>query len=97
MAQRLIRMVAFNPDSLDVQYVGETDVRAEGAIYQTHTISIARDAQLDDEIRELEEAADHLLGEAIGQWARTLPVDLAADVRSRMDLDDTDDDDQEES
>lgn len=92
---KLIRGVQINPDGIDIQYMGETDVRAEGAVYQTHTISIARDGSLDDELREFEEAADALLTAAISAWAKSLPIDLSANERLHADLDDDDDDDPE--
>lgn len=97
---KVIRGIQFEADSVMVQFVDEaTDVRAEGMIYQTHTISIQREGELDDEIRAAEDACLTLLTTAISAWATTLPFDIQAsiqDARQRVayaDDDEGDDDD----
>jgi hypothetical protein len=90
VSDRTISNVSITPQSIDISYMAETDVRAEGAIYQVHQLSIsAIDEFLSDEIEEFEEALDRLLEAAIHRWASTMPVDL----HPREDEDDDDDED----
>lgn len=94
---KVIRGIQFEADSVMIQFVDEAnDVRAEGTIYQTHTISMQRDGDLDDEIAEVEDVALKLLATAISAWATTLPFDVMASLqnaRERVLYDDGDDDD----
>ena len=93
MNERLVRSIQLGPDGVDISYISDSDVRAEGSIYQTHTISISRHGLTDLEqlIADLEDAANDLLAAAIQGWASTLPFDVMA---AREDDDDEEDDDE---
>ena len=54
---RFIRSIQINPDSVDLAYMDDADVRLGGAVFQTHHISISRGSNYDSEIDELEGAA----------------------------------------
>jgi len=88
-----VENVAFGPDGIRISYMTTTDVRAEGAVYQAHTLAIAwgvEDEAILELMGELDEKAVELLQAAILHWAKSAPVDLIAE-RQRA-LDDNDDD-----
>lgn len=85
---RMIRAVVFNPDSVEIQYMDDGDVRLDGNVFITHNITISREADQDDEIRVVEEAAQDLLTDVMQDFAKSLPFDPAGY------LDDEDDDDE---
>lgn len=88
---RTIEAITFDPNGIRIQFMSSTDVRAEGEIFQAHTVAISwANEALRDLVKEVEEAADRLLGEAITTWASSRPFDIEAD-RQQM-LDDNDDD-----
>lgn len=81
---RVIRGVQFEADAVTIQYVDDSaDVRAEGAIYQVHIISISRGANWDEEITKVEDVAGELLVEAVKAWAGSLPFDFASEMAAR--------------
>lgn len=85
MSERTIEAIQFGPDGIRLSYMGANDVRAEGAIYQAHTISVAWGApELEDEMSDLEKAANELLAAALGTWARTRPIDLVAEREAAL-------------
>lgn len=89
---KIIRGIVFQPDSVDIQYMDDAgDVRLEGMVYVTHNITIARDGNYDDGIRELEEATQDLLTDVLGDFAVSMPFD----PNSIMPTDDDDDEDEE--
>lgn len=93
MSDWTIETVAFGPDGVRLAYMSPTDVRAEGEVYQAHTIAISwgtSSDELADLITALEDAANALLQGAIQQWARTAPVDLTAERQAALDANDTD-------
>jgi hypothetical protein len=86
-----IRAISFGPDSLDIAYVDESDLRLEGQVYLTHSLSLAR-SRFPDEVREIEEAAQDLVRDALAQWAQSLPYDLEQAYRDARRTDEDDDD-----
>ena len=85
-----IRAISFGPDSVDIAYVDESDLRLEGQVYVTHNVSLAR-SRFPDEVREVEEAAQDLLREALGEWAKSLPYDIEKAYRDARRTDEDDD------
>jgi hypothetical protein len=85
---RTIETISFGPDGVRVSFIASTDVRAEGEIFQMHTIGIswARES-LREAMQELEAAADRLLDEAIPEWAGSRPVDLEAEHQQALEED----------
>ncbi len=96
---KIVRSVNLDVDSVALVYMDDAnDVRAEGGIYQSHTIVISRGADhLEDEITTLEDAVNDLLQGAIQTWAGSLPFDVFENARQQsqdfIDMDDDDDDD----
>jgi hypothetical protein len=88
---KFIRSIIFNPDSVDLQYMDESDVRLEGAAFVTHSMTIARDSDYDDEIAKVEDACMDLLMDVLQDWAKSLPFDPAS-LQGADDDDDDDDD-----
>lgn len=86
---RTIEAISFGPDGVRLTYMNGNDVRAEGAIYQAHTICVswAHDGLADD-VNALEDAANTLLREALTVWAKTRPVDLRAEQQEALFEDD---------
>jgi hypothetical protein len=66
---RIIRSIQVNPDSVDLAYMDDADVRLGGAVFQTHHISISRGSDYDNEIDELEAAAEALLTDVLEDYA----------------------------
>lgn len=62
---RIIRSIQVNPDSVDLAYMDDADVRLGGVVFQTHHISISRGSNYDNEIDELEAAAEALLTDVL--------------------------------
>lgn len=91
---RTIEAISFAPDGVRFSYMdGDVDIRAEGGIYQSHTLCVAwADEPMEDSLRALEELAADVLQEALTRWSKTLPVSLTPD---RPEDDDEDDDDDE--
>jgi len=87
---RIIRSIQINPDSVDLAYMDDADVRLGGAVFQTHHISINRGSNYDNEIDALEGAAEALLTDVLEDFvsspAYAIPVPVQAD-------DDDEDDD----
>jgi hypothetical protein len=84
---KFIRSIIFNPDTVDLQYMDESDVRLQGAAYVTHSMTISRDADYDGEIAKVEESCMDLLLDVLQDWAKSLPFDPAS-----LQEDDDDDD-----
>lgn len=89
---KFIRSIVFNPDTVDLQYMDESDVRLEGAAYVTHSMTISRGTMYDDEIATVEDSVMDLLMDVLQDWAKSLPFDTAS-LRGSDDDDDDDDDD----
>lgn len=86
-----VEAVVFGPDGVRIQYMGPADVRAEGEVFQAHTIAVSWASEaLTDLITAVEEAAIELLSEAIKAWAKSVPVDLVQQRQDEMDDDETD-------
>lgn len=93
MSDWTIETIAFGSDGVRIAYMSPTDVRAEGEVYQAHTIAISWGTSSEDLgnlITAVEDAANNLLLAAIQQWARTAPVDLSAERQAALDVNDTD-------
>jgi hypothetical protein len=86
---RLIRQVQINPDSIDLAYMDDADVRLGGAVFQTHHISISRGSNYDAGIGELEGAAEALLTDCLEDFTSSPAYAIPAPV----DDDDEDEDD----
>lgn len=93
MSNYTIEAISFGPDGIRVSYMTPTDVRAEGEVFQAHTICISWEAEdLLEQLRAVEDAAETLVGAAILKWARSKPVDLVAERQQALDDDDDDGD-----
>lgn len=91
---RTIETISFGPNGIHIAFMSSTDVRAEGAVFQSHNINIAWGTEeLRALMEELEQAADALLAEAVPFWAGSKPVDLQAEREAA--LADNDDDNDE--
>ena len=86
---RIIRSIQINPDSIDLAYMDDADVRLGGAVFQTHHISINRGSNYDTEIDELEAAAEALLTDCLEDFTSS----PAYAIPAPPDDDDDDDDD----
>ena len=80
---RIIRSIQVNPDSIDLAYMDDADVRLGGDVFQTHHISINRGSNYDTEIGELEAAAEALLTDVLEDFvsspAYAIPVPVQDD------------------
>lgn len=85
---RIIRSIQVNPDSIDLAYMDDADVRLGGAVFQTHHISISRGSNYDNEIGELEAAAEALLTDVLEDYVSSPAYVIPDPVH-----DDDDDDD----
>jgi hypothetical protein len=85
---RLIRSVVFNADSVELQYMDESDVRLEGSVFLTHHMTVSRNADHDDEIATVEDATMDLLTDVLADFAKSLPYDPRVDVEEDDDDDD---------
>lgn len=84
---RIVRSIQVNPESVDLAYMDDTDVRCKGFVAQTHHLSVSRGGSYDDEIDTLEAAADALVTDVLVDFDISPPVDFTVDE---------DDDDDEE-
>jgi hypothetical protein len=87
---RIVRSIQINPDSVDLAYMDDDDVRLGGEVYQSHHISIGRGSNYDVEIEALEVAAEALLTDVLEDFTRSPVYEIQIPVR---DDDDEDDDD----
>lgn len=88
---RAIEAISFDPNGVRIQYMSSTDVRADGEVYQAHTISVSWEHEgLRTLVTELEAAAEALLGEAITTWASSRPFDIEAEQQQSLDDNDND-------
>jgi len=87
---RIIRSIQVNPDSIDLAYMDDADVRLGGAVFQTHHISISRGSNYDSGIDELEGAAEALLTDCLEDFVSSPAYEIPIPVQ---DDDDEDDDD----
>ena len=87
---RVIQSLRFGPDAIEVTYMDESDVRLGGKAYLVHSLNVAR-ASYSDDVAHLEEETDALLTDVLGDWARSLPMDM----EQREEEGDDDDDDDE--
>lgn len=72
---KIIRAVVFNPDSVEIQYMDDSDVRLDGNVFITRNITIARGVDHDGEIASVEESAQDLLTDVMQDFARSIPFD----------------------
>ena len=89
-----IEAVSFSPAGVTIAYMGPTDVRVEGAVYQAHSIGISWDSpeELQAFVTAVEDAAGELLSQAIQAWARSKPHDVVEQRQQDMEEQDRDDD-----
>ena len=88
---RIIRSIQIGPDSIDLAYMDDADVRLGGAVFQTHHISISRGSNYDSEIDELEGAAEALLTDCLEDFVSSPAYAIPVPVQDEDD-DDNDDD-----
>lgn len=92
MSRRLVKNISFDDASITLAYMDETtDFRDGGMVYQTHQISISREAEVAQELREVEEAVEDLLQACLRRWSQTPPVDINDHLQGRFDFDQEDD------
>ena len=92
---RVVQHITFGPDAIEITYMDESDVRLGGKAYLVHNLSVAREAYA-EELQALEEQVAILLTDVLGDWARSVPIDLDRIIR-RDDDDDEDDGDEDEN
>jgi hypothetical protein len=86
-----IEAVSFGPEGVRVAYMTPTDVRAEGTVYQAHTLAVSwENEDLQPLVTAVEDAAGNLLAAAIQAWAGSKPFDVVAARQEALDDDDTD-------
>lgn len=85
---KIVRSIQLNPDSIDLAYMEDTDIRLSGNVFLTHHMSVQRGSEYDDEISQLEEAAESLVNDVLIDFATSPPHDPSQDVP----WDDDDDD-----
>jgi hypothetical protein len=90
---RIIRSIQVNPDSIDLAYMDDADVRLGGVVFQTHHISISRGSNYDNEIDALEAAAEALLTDCLEDFVSSPAYAIPEPV---LDEDDEDDDEDNE-
>jgi hypothetical protein len=90
---RMIRAVQINPDSIDLAYMDDADVRLRGKVYLTHHLSIEREGNFDDEIETLEAAAEALLTDVLVDFESSPAYDPMLAMRERYGSDDEEDED----
>lgn len=87
---RVVRSIIFNPESVEVQFMETDEVRLEGYVFVTKSMTIARDRDYDDEIEAAETAVADLLADVLEDYAASAPYD----PRFAEGDDDDDDDDE---
>lgn len=90
---RIVRSIQINPDSVDLAYMNDADVRLGGAVFQTHHISISRGSNYDTGIDELEAAAEALLADVLEDFVSSPAYEIPVPVQDDDDDDDDEDDD----
>jgi len=90
VAVRITRSIQINPDSVDLAYMDDADVRLGGAVFQTHHISIQRDSDYGDGLEALEAAAEALLTDVLEDYV-TSPAYAIPQFSSTDDDDDVED------
>lgn len=85
---KIIHSVVFNGDSVVLQYMDESDVRLDGGVFVTHSLTVSRNADYADEIAVVEDGAMDLLTDVLGDFAKSLPYDPRTDVEEDDDDDD---------
>lgn len=93
---RLIRSVQINPESIDLAYMDDADVRLKGKVYQTHHLSVERDGNYDNEIATLEDAAEALLTDVLVDYVASPAYDPMLAMRDRYGSDDDDDEEDDD-
>jgi len=93
---RIIRSIQVNPDSVDLAYMDDADVRLGGNVFQTHHISINRGSNYDNEIDELEAAAEALLTDCLEDFISSPAYAIPAPPDDGDDDDDDDDEDDDD-
>ena len=89
---RIVRSIQVNPDSVDLAYMDDTDVRLQGQVFQTHHISINRGGNYDNEIEALEAAAEALVTDVLVDYASSPAFTNFNGFRDAADDDDDEDD-----
>lgn len=94
---RHVRGVSITPDSVDITFMDDaSDLRAEGLVYQMHTLTISRlEEDLEEEMDDLQTAVDALLAAGLRRWATTPPVS-PEQIMDRMLSNQTIEDDEDE-
>lgn len=89
---RVVQHITFGPDAIEITYMDQSDVRLGGKAYLVHNLSVAREAYA-EELEALEEQVTILLTDVLGDWARSLPIDMDRIIRRDDDDEDRDDED----
>lgn len=86
-----IEAVSFSPEGVRIAYMTPTDVRAEGLVFQAHTLVASWEHDdLQPLITAVEDAAGELLAAGIQAWAGSAPFDVVAARQEAMEDDDDD-------
>lgn len=90
------RAVSLSPDSVEIVYMDDdSDLRADGLVFQSHTIVMSRlDPELEDEMADLETSVTALLEAGMRRWAGSMPVS-AEQLQERIAFEDDDDEEEE--
>lgn len=94
---KIIRGVSITPESVEIAYMDDaSDLRADGAVYQVHTLSVGRDdPDLEEDLDAMETAVERLLLAGIRRWSTTPPVTpQQINDRLRVDFDDDEEEDE---
>lgn len=93
---RHARAVSLSPDSVEVIYMDDaSDLRAEGLVFQSHTLVMSRlDPELEEQMADLETSVTALLEAGMRRWAGSMPVS-AEQLNDRIVFDDDDDEEDE--
>lgn len=86
---KIVRSIQINPDSVEIAYMDEGDVRLGGDVFQSHHMSVNRGSNFDDEIGSLEAAAEALVTDVLIDYDASSAFDMVAGWQE-------DDDDEEE-
>ena len=92
MGVKIVRSIQVNPDTVDLAYMDEDDVRCQGHVFSTHHISIERDGNYDNEIEALEAAAEALLMDVLTDFNASLAYDPMLAMQERYARTDEDED-----
>lgn len=92
---RHARAVSLSPDSVEIVYMDDaSDLRADGLVFQSHTIVISRlDSELEEPLADLETCVAALLEAGMRRWAGSMPV-TPEQLQERIVFDDDEEDEE---